>query len=95
MNLNRKTFLSTLALAAAAAVMAPAAQAQTTLSLSNWVPPTHFLTTEILEPWMAEVAKVTQGRVTIKALPKPVGGLAQHFELARKGVADITWGNFT
>jgi TRAP-type C4-dicarboxylate transport system substrate-binding protein len=24
-----------------------------------------------------------------------VGGPAQHFELARKGVADITWGNFT
>jgi TRAP-type C4-dicarboxylate transport system substrate-binding protein len=95
MNLNRKTFLSALALGAAVAVMAPTARAQTTLSLSNWVPPTHFLTTEILEPWMAEVAKVTQGRVTVKALPKPMGGPAQHFELARKGVADITWGNFT
>ena len=93
-NLNRKTALTALALAAAALTV-PAARAQTTLTLSNWVPPTHFITKDILEPWMAEVSKVTQGRVTVRVLPKPVGGPAQHFELARKGVADITWGNFT
>jgi TRAP-type C4-dicarboxylate transport system substrate-binding protein len=28
-------------------------------------------------------------------LPKAVGSPPQHWELARKGVADITWGNFT
>jgi TRAP-type C4-dicarboxylate transport system substrate-binding protein len=44
---------------------------------------------------MDEVKKVTNGRVTINMLPKPVGSPAQHWELARKGVADITWGNFT
>ena len=92
--LTRKTALTLLALAAAALTV-PAARAQTTLTLSNWVPPTHFITKDILEPWMAEVSKVTQGRVTVRVLPKPVGGPAQHFELARKGVADITWGNFT
>jgi TRAP-type C4-dicarboxylate transport system substrate-binding protein len=94
MNMTRKTALTAIALAAAVLTV-PTARAQTTLTLSNWVPPTHFITKDILEPWMAEVAKVTQGRVTVRMLPKPVGGPAQHFELARKGVADITWGNFT
>lgn len=68
---------------------------QTTLTLSSWVPPTHFVVKDILQPWMAEVNKATQGRVTISLLPKPVGSPPQHWELARKGVADITWGNFT
>ena len=71
------------------------AQAQTTLTLSSWVPPTHFVSKDILQPWMAEVEKVTEGRVKINMLPKAVGSPPQHWELARKGVADITWGNFT
>jgi len=72
------------------------AQAQTTtLTLSSWVPPTHYVVKDILQPWMAEVEKATEGRVKINLLPKPVGAPAQHWELARKGVADITWGNFT
>jgi TRAP-type transport system periplasmic protein len=71
------------------------AQAQTTLTMSSWVPPTHFIVKDILEPWMAEVEKVTEGRVKIKLLPKAVGSPPQHWELARKGVADVTWGNFT
>ena len=71
------------------------AQAQTTLTLSSWVPPTHYVVKDILQPWMAEVSNATEGRVTISLLPKPVGSPPQHWELARKGVADITWGNFT
>lgn len=72
-----------------------AAQAQTTLTLSSWVPPNHYVVKDILQPWMADVEKATEGRVKINLLPKPVGAPAQHWELARKGVADITWGNFT
>ena len=72
------------------------AQAETTtLTLSSWVPPTHFLVKDVLQPWMADVEKATEGRVKINMLPKAVGSPPQHWELARKGVADITWGNFT
>ncbi|MDM7949604.1 TRAP transporter substrate-binding protein [Hydrogenophaga sp.] len=72
------------------------AQAQTTtLTLSSWVPSNHYVVKDILQPWMADVEKATEGRVKINLLPKPVGAPAQHWELARKGVADITWGNFT
>jgi len=83
-------------LAAAAVWSSPmTAQANTSLTLSSWVPPAHFVVKDILVPWSEEVKKVTQGRVTINLLPKAVGSPPQHFELARKGVADITWGNFT
>jgi TRAP-type C4-dicarboxylate transport system substrate-binding protein len=73
----------------------PAAQAATTLTMSSWVPPTHFLTPEVFQPWIDDVKRVTEGRVEVRILPKPVGAPAQHRELARKGVAEITWGNFT
>lgn len=73
----------------------PAAQAATTLTMSSWVSPTHFLTPEVFQPWIDDVRRVTEGRVEVRILPKPVGAPAQHWELARKGVADIAWGNFT
>lgn len=96
--MNPRIRINILAAGAAFAVLglSGTAQAQqTTLTLSSWVPPTHFIVKDILQPWMSEVNKATEGRVTIKLLPKPVGSPPQHWELARKGVADITWGNFT
>lgn len=88
-----KTFVA--AAAWALTGLGATAQAQTTLTLSSWVPPTHYLVKDILQPWMADVEKATEGRVKINLLPKAVGAPPQHWELARKGVADITWGNFT
>lgn len=66
-----------------------------TLTMSSWVPPTHFIHTDILVPFTERVADVTDGRVTITILPAPLASPPQHWELARTGVADITWGNFT
>ena len=83
-------------LLASAALAVSSAQAQTTtLTLSSWVPSTHFLVPEVLQPWIEEVKTATEGRVVINILPTAVGAPAQHWELARRGVADITWGNFT
>lgn len=79
----------------ALAALSPVSQATTTLTLSSWVPPTHFINTEILQPWMKQVEQATDGRVKIEMLPKAAGTPPRHWELARKGVADITWGNFT
>lgn len=71
------------------------ANAATTLTVSSWVPPTHFIHTDFLVPFAEQVATATEGRVRLTILPKPLGSPPQHFEIARKGVADITWGNFT
>ncbi|TNF17621.1 MAG: TRAP transporter substrate-binding protein [Rhodobacteraceae bacterium] len=65
------------------------------LTMSSWVPPTHFVHTDFLVPFTEKVAEVTEGRVTITILPAPLASPPQHWELARTGVADITWGNFT
>ena len=59
-------------LAAALALIAgvPAASAQTVLTMSSWVPPTHSLTRDVLVAWSKEVEKATNGRVKFEMLPK-------------------------
>jgi TRAP-type C4-dicarboxylate transport system substrate-binding protein len=89
-----KTIINTVSAAVLVSSFSAAVQA-TTLTMSNWVPTTHFVTTNILNVWASRVEEATEGRVNVRMLPKPVGSPAQHWELARKGVADITWGNFT
>lgn len=90
-HLNKAPLAAGIALALSAGI----AQAQTTLTLSNWVPPNHFVSTDILGTWAEQVEQATEGRVRIRMLPSAVGSPDQHWELARMGVADITWGNFT
>jgi TRAP-type C4-dicarboxylate transport system substrate-binding protein len=68
------------------------ARAETVLRMSNWVPPSHLLTREVLGPWMEDVARVTEGRVRIEALKAPLGKPPAHFDIARDGIADITIG---
>ena len=82
---------------AATALMAGTAQIASAevLTMSSWVPPTHFIHTDVLVPFTEKVAEVTEGRVTVTILPAPLASPPQHWELARNGVADITWGNFT
>lgn len=65
------------------------------LTMSSWVPPTHFVHTDFLVPFTKKVAEVTENRVTITILPAPLASPPQHWELARNGIADVTWGNFT
>lgn len=81
---------------AATALFASSLTAQAeTLTMSSWVPPTHFIHTDFLVPLTEKIAEVTEGRVTVTILPAPLASPPQHWELARTGVADITWGNFT
>ena len=82
---------------AATALMAATAQIANAevLTMSSWVPPTHFIHTDFLVPFTEKVAAVTDGRVTVTILPAPLASPPQHWELARNGIADITWGNFT
>lgn len=82
---------------AATALMAATTQIASAevLTMSSWVPPTHFVHTDFLVPFTEKVAAVTEGRVTVTILPAPLASPPQHWELARTGIADITWGNFT
>jgi TRAP-type C4-dicarboxylate transport system substrate-binding protein len=77
---------------AALTLFAGAAQAQTVLTMSSWLPPSHPLVSDLLVPFAAEVETATEGRVTVQILPAPLGPPPAAFDIAKNGIADITYG---
>lgn len=87
-----KIALKTLRMALAGVVLsAGAAQAETVLTLSNWLPPSHPVVTDMITPWAEQVKEATEGRVSINILAKGLGHPKVHFDIARDGLADITF----
>lgn len=62
------------------------------LNMSNWLPPTHPITTEIVKPWIESVREKSGGNLMIRQLPMALGAPPAHFALARDGVADVVIG---
>lgn len=88
MNVNSKYLAGAVA---AMALISGSAGADTVLTLNNWLPPTHPLVSDVLKPWADDVADATEGRVTINILPAPLGPPPASYDLAKNGVADITY----
>ncbi|WP_460275930.1 TRAP transporter substrate-binding protein [Celeribacter sp. ULVN23_4] len=88
MNMKIKMIAST---AAAITLFAGATQAETVLTMNSWLPPTHPQVSELFVPWAADIERVTEGRVKINMLPAPLGPPPAAFDLAKNGVADITY----
>jgi len=65
--------------------------AQTVLSASTYLPTTNFLTQASLIAWAADVERVTQGRVKVNLLPKPVVAPPGTFDAVRDGLADVSY----
>lgn len=63
-----------------------------TLLMNNWLPPTHSLVTQVFEPWADEVARATDGDVTVRMTDSSLGAPPRQFDLAVDGVADLTFG---
>lgn len=86
--------LSRLALAAAAGatLVAPAAPAlaQTTLTFSTWVPPTHHLSVW-QRNWAADLEKATGGRIKVQELPKAPAAAPGTFDAVRDGLMDFSY----
>lgn len=91
-NFNFKPILRISTLCAAAVMFSSSAIAETELVLSSWLPPTHPLVKNAIEPWAAQVSEATDGRVTVRVMGRPLGPPPAHFDLAKDGVADITYG---
>lgn len=87
--------LTSLGLAAAMAAIAPAAFAQeVTLRLSHWVPATIAPAAAGIEPWARSVEEASDGRIEIQIFPaQQIGAAPDHYDMARDGIADITWVN--
>jgi TRAP-type C4-dicarboxylate transport system substrate-binding protein len=83
-------FLAPLA-AAFALLLGVPAQAQTVLTMSSWVPPTHHLTRDVLSVWAANVEKATNGRVKFQMLPKHPSAPPGTFDAVRDGLVDVSF----
>ena len=67
------------------------AYAETKLTLSSWLPPTHPVVKNMIVPWTEQVKEATEGRVTVNILAKGLGHPKVHYDIARDGLADITY----
>jgi len=86
---NTFKFCAALALSLTAAV----SQADTTkLTLSSWLPSGHPLVKDVIVPWTEQVEQATEGRVKVVMLPSALGHPKMHYDIARDGQADITYG---
>jgi TRAP-type C4-dicarboxylate transport system substrate-binding protein len=83
-----KRYLLTCLAALAGAFVATGASAETIWRLSNWIPPTHPVTVDILQVWAKQVETATQGRVKFQFV-SALGAPPAHFDLVRNGVADV------
>jgi TRAP-type transport system periplasmic protein len=82
---------SALMAAAALAVLSQSAAAQTTLTMSSWVSPSHLLTKDVLAVWGQNVEKATNGRVKLQMLPKHPSAAPGTFDAVRDDLVDISY----
>ncbi len=68
-----------------------AAAAQTTLTMSSWVGPTHLLTRDVLGAWAKEVEQATNGRVKFQMLAKAPASPPGTFDAVRDGLVDVSY----
>ncbi len=86
-----KKVLKTVAAGMILTATAGMASAETKLTLSSWLPPTHPIVTDMIKPWTEKVKEATEGRVTVNILAKGLGHPKIHYDIARDGLADITY----
>src|SRR3954471_22627357 len=84
-----KRMLSTLAVAAALCGTGTAS-AQTVLTLSSWVPPTHALSVAQKE-WCDLVEKNAAGKIKCNVLPRAVANPPGTYDAVKNGLADISF----
>ena len=89
MSLHRLLICPTLAAAAWLLLGVPAA-AQTVLTLSSWVPPSHTLT-ETQKEWCAMLEQKAAGKVKCQVLPRAVSAAPGTFDAVRNGLADLSF----
>src|SRR2546430_4386945 len=79
------------ALAGSVLAAAQPALAQTTLTMSSWVSPTHHITAVVLQGWATEAEKATNGRVKFQMLPKHPSAPPGTLDAVREGLVDLSY----
>ena len=83
-NLVRRALITT----AASVGLAAPAMAQTVLTLSSWVPPSHTLTLSQIE-WCSMLEQRAAGKIKCNVLPRAVSAPPGTFDAVRNGLADL------
>lgn len=86
-----KAFKLTAAAFALATCLPMTAGAQTVLTMSSWVPPSHPLTKDMLVGWAADVEKASNGRIKFQMLPKHPSAATGTFDAVRDGLVDVSY----
>jgi TRAP-type transport system periplasmic protein len=76
---------------AAAAAGSGSLSAQTTLTMSSWVPPSHALTKDVLVVWAQNVEKASNGRIKLQMLPKHPSVPPGTFDAVKDGLVDVSY----
>jgi TRAP-type transport system periplasmic protein len=76
--------------AAVAALGASAALAQTTLTASSWLPPTHILS-ETQKEWCTQLEQRTTGKAKCNILPRAVSNPPGTYDAVKNGLADLSF----
>lgn len=64
------------------------------LRFAHWLPPTHPLAKTGFEPWSKSVEAASNGSIKVVFFPaQQLGKAADHYDMARDGIADMTWVN--
>jgi len=64
------------------------------LKFAHWLPPTHSLSKTGFEPWAKSVEAASKGSIKVALFPaQQLGKAADHYDMARDGIADMTWVN--
>ncbi|MBN9411978.1 MAG: TRAP transporter substrate-binding protein [Burkholderiales bacterium] len=94
---SRPTFLLRAATLGAIALAAGGALAQAKpaeLKFAHWLPATHPLAKLGFEPWAKSVEAASKGTIKVAFFPaQQLGKAADHYDMARDGIADMTWVN--
>ena len=89
--LFKKLAMATAAVGLAALSASHAFADTVTIRYSNWLPPSFFLWDDVIEPWLADIEKVTEGRVKVEVAPKVVGTVPAQYDVVHDGLADMSW----
>ena len=69
----------------------PTASAQTTMTMSSWVSPSHPLTKNVVVVWGEQVEKATNGRIKFQMLPKHPSAPPGTFDAVKDGLVDVSY----
>ena len=76
------------------ALSAQAKEEPVELKFAHWLPAMHSLAKLGFEPWAKSVEKASNGSIKVMMFPaQQLGKAADHYDLARDGIADMTWVN--